>query len=131
VKRWLHVAVPVLLGGLVYCSFRSTDHLLFRWLDALHLTPAVDHLRRVAASWRPQSTWALYSLPDGLWLYGFCCAMRSLWRARGEGLLWRGAPLALALGSEAAQGLGLLQGTFDPADVATYLVAFGLARVTT
>lgn len=125
----MHIAIPVVLGGLVYCAFRSRDHLLFSWLDAVSLTPSIDALRLAAAPWRPESSWVLYSLPDGLWLYGFAYAMRSVWPARGEGALWRGAPLALALGSEAAQALQVLQGTFDPLDVATYLAAYGLARV--
>lgn len=129
-KRWLHVALPVLVGGLVYCAFRTTDHLLFRWLDAFALAPVIDGLRQAAAPWRPENTWVLYSLPDGLWLYAFAYAMRSLWTARGEGSLWRAAPLALALGSEFAQALSVLQGTFDPLDVATYIGFYGLARLT-
>ncbi len=127
-KRALHVVVPVVLGGLLYGAFRSQDHLLFAWADGLALTPAMTWLRTVAADFRPDSTWLLYSLPDGLWLYAFAFFMTSTWREAGiEARLWRFLPLALALGSEAAQGLHLLQGTFDMVDVATYIVAFALA----
>ena len=128
----LHVTVPVLLGGLIYVAFRSPEHLLFQWAHAARLDGLVAALREICGSIRPSSEWLLFSLPDGLWLYGFACFMHVTWRGNGvEACGWRWLPLALALGSETAQGLGILQGTFDPADVVTYLAAFAVAAMRT
>ena len=109
---------------------------MFRWAHALGLDPLLVWLRSGTGSLRPLPSWFLYSLPDGLWLYAFTYGMRSTWRteiARGrtDAIAWGLAPLALAIGSEAAQGVGWLQGTFDPIDVCTYVLAFVLAVVAT
>lgn len=124
----LHVALPVIAGGWLYVQFRATDHLLFSWLDRLGLSPAVAWLRAATRGLAPTSEWLLYSLPDGLWLYAFAFTLAYTWREPGtEARCWRALPLALGLGSELAQGLGLLEGTFDVADALTYVAAFVLA----
>lgn len=123
--------MPVVVGGLIYVAFRSQDHLLFHWANALGLTPAVSWLRAAAAPLSPPLGWILYSLPDGLWLYAFAFFMASTWCERSlEASAWRLLPLALAVGSELAQVVGALPGTFDPMDLLTYAVAFLLAELT-
>lgn len=115
----------------MYVQFRAADHLLFTWLDIMGLSPAVAWLRAgTAAGLTPTSEWLLYSLPDGLWLYAFAFAMAWTWREPGtEARCWRLTPLALGLGSELAQALGVLPGTFDVADALTYVAAFALAKL--
>jgi hypothetical protein len=127
----LHVGLPVLAGGLMYLAFRSADHLLFRWADALGLGSLVAMLRVWAVPLRPTNEWILYSLPDALWLYAFVYFMAVTWRGRSlEARLWCALPPALAFGSEIAQGVGLLQGTFAVGDLVAYAAAIGLATFT-
>lgn len=71
-----------------------------------------------------QQEWILFNLPDGLWLYSFCCSVFLLWRDSFE-LRWSycSAACIVAAGSEILQLWGTIPGTWDPMD----LTAYGLA----
>jgi len=128
--------VPVFLGTFVYLAWREDVLLLFRWVEVFGLNGLLTALRVHTMPMAAElPTWFRFSLPDGLWLLGFMLLIAGSTASRTgrERLCWLVAPLALALGSEFSQALGLLEGTFDPMDVLCYLaataLAFHLARV--
>lgn len=126
----VHVALPILIGGMIYVCWR-VDHLfMFSWFDTLGLTPVVESIRGWAAPARPWvPDWILYSVPDGTWVYACVAFFGRLWREgpRWAQVLWIGIGPALAIGGELGQIPGWVPGTWDWADTACYVVAAGVA----
>jgi hypothetical protein len=80
----------------------------------------------------PIPSWTRYSLPDALWQYAFGATMGAVWR----GAPWTRtkaafivAPAVLGLVVELGQGVGIVSGTFDVADLVASAVAALLAVV--
>ncbi len=116
----LHVVLPTLVGTAVYVGWRTTDLLVFRWIEFLHLEILV---------FRPTfglPELLLYSLPDGCWVYAITSWMFLIWN-RFVHWVWIG--LILAVGAEFGQLFGLVQGTYQTLDVLFYVGGFVLAGV--
>jgi hypothetical protein len=117
----LHVVVPVFAGATVYLLWRAETLLVFGWLAALGLAPAVEAARSLAAPLAPLlPPWLLLSAPDGLWVYAFVSALALVWEGAGGGAgprAWMGLAVAAGLGGELLQGLEVLPGTFDSGDL--------------
>lgn len=114
----LNVILPLFIGGLLYIFFRDQSLRMFRWFGQLGLS---EYMRDIRASVYPMARyvpdWAVYSLPDGLWVYSFSSAHHMLWKGNRAAL---GFFLMMAMifgcGAEAMQALGLVSGTFDWTD---------------
>jgi hypothetical protein len=127
-RFFLHVVTPTLVGASIYVAFRSTDLLVFRWLDALGLYDPVIGLRsHIDASLLPE--WMLYSLPDGIWVYATTCWMILIWRGsyNWTGVPWILGSVTVAIASELGQAVGLVPGTYQHLDIFFYLGGFLLA----
>jgi hypothetical protein len=126
----VHVALPLLVGGLIYVGWR-VDHLfMFTWFDALGLTPLVEVIRAFAAPARPYVPgWVLFSVPDGTWVYAAVAFFGRLWRdgPLWAQVLWIGIAPALAIGGELGQVPGWVPGTWDWVDTLCYVVAAAVA----
>ena len=128
---FLHVVLPLAVGGGIYLLFRETDLVVFRMAGFLGLSGMVETARQFFEPIHPPHL-VVYSLPGALWLYAFIALMATVWR--GEGKLrtrapWILLPLLVAAGSEGAQWLGLTDGTFDWGDVGLYVAAVLVALV--
>ena len=111
----------ILLGGLIYISFRPTSLLLFHTLDRMGLMLLVADWRMWVAAFRP-SDFVLYSLPGGLWAASYILIVLSLLNSAPTGLRLTVAcsiPLA-GIVSELMQGWGMLPGVFDLTDLVCY-----------
>lgn len=114
----LHVVLPTALGTCIYLGWRSTDLLVFRWLDVCGLTSVV---------YRPTTVlphWALYSLPDGCWVYATTSWLLLVWHRLAP---WTWLGVILAVGTEFGQLLGYVEGTYHSLDVVFYVGAFIMA----
>lgn len=127
----VHVIGSLLLGGAIYILWRSTDIVLFGWLDAVGATEWVTSARDVARRWgRWLPPGVLYSLPDLLWVYSATACFHVL----GPGTTPRGrtgwSMLGVGTGliHETGQGLGLFRGTYDTTDIFAYGLGFVLAH---
>lgn len=120
------VSVAALLFGvLIYLADRPTSLYAFAWLNYLGLhSPVIDVRNWLSAGAAHFSGWLLWSLPAGLWVFSGAIAMRVIWwrDKRWAGYLWFSTIPFLGLASELGQ-LGIVPGTFDPADVITYGMA--------
>jgi hypothetical protein len=127
----LHVALPILAGGLIYVCWRDPNLMMFRWFRALGWEPIVLQLRRAtAAGMTTLPFWFVYSLPDGLWVYALTAFMGHVWsgsRARVVRIAFLGAGPVLGAGSELGQLARLVPGSFDWTDLVFYLAAGALA----
>jgi len=120
---WLAgVIAPGLVGVLISIVWRPKGTYFWPSLERLSLDGAADGLRAAVgglARWLPD--WSLYSLPGGLYVFTLTMAAGlTLSRRESWNRIWLWAPMALAWGHEAAQGIGLRPGAADWQDVAGY-----------
>ena len=119
-KFVLHVCLPVAIGASIYVGWRSTNLVVFHWIEAVSFTELIP---------RPQielPRLVLYALPDGCWVYATTSWMLIIWN---RFVPWAYSGLAIALASEFGQKCGLVPGAFDYLDVLFYVAAFLLAGV--
>lgn len=112
-----HVILPLFAGGLIYVLFRSSDIMMFRWIEHLGLSQFIDSLRLEFSrikNWIP--SWIYFSLPDGLWVYSFTSVLLLIWNGRINILVV--LPLLLAALIEIGQRFRWYPGTFDIVDLA-------------
>lgn len=133
IPLWLtNVFAPTLLGGLIYLSWRSTTLVIFRWLEFLGFSGAVQAVRAVATPWKEFIPgWVLFSLPDALWSYAFTCGLCFVWASHKcwHRFLWIFTPLILSVSIECLQASGFLVGTFDWIDFCLSSAACILALI--
>ena len=129
----IHVVLPLVLGATIYTLWRSSRLLVFRWYGVAGLSGWVSDGRILALPYRHVlPSWALYSLPDALWVYSFTSSLVLIWAVPTKASyysLWIALPCLLALGGEFGQMLHLVPGTFDWSDVIVYVVAGVLGLV--
>lgn len=117
--------VALAAAVVVYRGWRPHGGL---WLNIPH-TP-FDATLVAFAERHPLASWVRFSLPDALWQYAFCATMAAVWRGepwtrtKAAFIL---APAALGLLVEMGQGVGLVAGTFDVADLAASAASAVLA----
>lgn len=116
----IQVVLPIAVGACIYVGWRSTDLLVFRWLEAV----GADGL--IVRPDVPLPFWVLYALPDGCWVYAYTSWMLLIW---GRMVPWVYSGVVLALGAELGQLVGLVPGTYDNLDMVFYVGAFILAGV--
>ncbi len=117
----MHVLCPLALGAGIYVGWRSTELLVFRWIESCSL----GHLLK----FRPEvelPEWLLYCFPDGCWVYAMTSWMLIIW-ARMMPWVWVG--VVMAVGAEIGQLWGVVPGTYDTLDLAFYIGAFITAGV--
>lgn len=117
---FLHVILPTAVGASIYVGWRSTDLLVFRWIEfvgasGLVVRPGI-----------PLPFWVLYALPDGIWVYAYTSWMLLIW---GRIAPWVYSGLVLAVGAELGQFVGLVPGTYANLDMVFYVGGFLLAGV--
>ena len=119
----------ILLGGLIYLSFRPTTLLLFHALDRMGLMLLITDWRAWMSAYQP-TEFVLYSLPGGLWAAAYILIILSLTGLIILSLTGRTPltqrvtiasmiPLA-GIASELLQWGGLLPGIFDATDLLCY-----------
>lgn len=125
--QWLWLSVVLMiLGGAVYVWFRSSGLVMFTLLGDKDVVLSSIPFRTITISYgHALPDWFLYSLPDGLWLASYLCLMAFLWRGsiKAANAFWYTVVPVMAIASEFAQLGGYIPGTFDPLDVACYVVA--------
>lgn len=127
----LHVALPLALGTLAYAAFRSrgggSDVPIVGWLARAGATDAA----RATVGRAPVPRAIAGALPDLAWAWAFGAAVSLVWRSQPARAAapWLAAGALAAIGTEAAQGVGLVAGTFDVVDVAAIAVGYALGAV--
>lgn len=125
---FLHVLLPILIGGGIYSLWRSKTLLVFAWYRWAGLYESLLAFRSEVVGARHFIPGPLlYSLPDALWVYSFTALMQFVWfwqpRSGGR-LFWALLPVSLAVGCEIGQFFRVIPGTFDWVDLAAYVAAW-------
>ena len=123
------VFLPILIGGSLYIVFRSKSIRLFDWFERIGFAESLHVSRSIIIPFKKDiPSWLYYSLPDGLWVYAFTSALLIFWNQEIEKVkYWLLIPFISGVSIEIAQGLKLLQGTFDFLDLAFTVLALILS----
>lgn len=121
-----NVLMPMIVGMLIYVSFRSTSLKMFVWFDIIGIVEYSKLIRELINPLKKSlPTWVYYSLPDALWVYSFSSIYLILWKNQIN--YWLIFPLYFGCLFEIAQALKLFEGTYDPIDLSLSLIAFILS----
>ncbi len=122
----LHAVSALLLGTLMYLLFRPDTHISRAFYSVWDIRPLAHGLQSVIP--RPLLSFLRYYLPDLAWTYALTFTLSSILKATRFGLRLSACLSALfALGLELCQKYGIMQGTFDPLDIAFELCITALA----
>lgn len=122
-----HAGLSLSAGAVLYLGFRAETLLGWHWAASIGVDGVGLRVRAALAPLAPYlPDWALFTLPDALWVYALTFVVAHLVRSARpvERGLWLTVVLALGPGAELGQAVGLVPGTFDPADLVATLVAF-------
>jgi len=115
----LHVLLPIIVGGLIYLSFRHTTLNMFKWVELISLSSFINLVRETLypiKGYLPE--WIIFSLPDGLWVYSFSSSFIIIWNDEFDfAKPWLLVPLFLGAFAEVFQYFRILPGTFDLIDL--------------
>ena len=116
----LNAVLPIILGGIIYISWRKESLYMFHWFNGLGLNGIILALRDFllpAKNYLP--AFILYSLPDALWVYSLTFVMIWIWRdgPKAKLLFWGSIGPILGIGGEIGQFFGVVIGTFDIVDL--------------
>jgi len=114
----------LLLGGLVYLSFRQDTLKMFRWFDSINLSAVISELRLLTLPLSDHlPNWFLYSLPDGLWICSYLSVLLVVWDnvISKHNIHWLLLVPMIAIFSEIGQLFKIVPGTFDILDLIFYL----------
>jgi hypothetical protein len=127
----IHVICPLIIGGLIYISFRSLSLRLFTWFEMIGLNNITSSIRSVLYPLKNHlPSWTYFSLPDGLWVYSFSSALILLWHDQfKKGKYWLLIPLMFGVLIELAQKIKLFPGTFDIIDFTFSILALSLSFI--
>ncbi|PYF05612.1 hypothetical protein [Ureibacillus chungkukjangi] len=131
-QSWMHIYLPIILGGLIYTLFRVDTLLIFKVYKLFQIDSIIHQIRAISVNLDIPS-FVKYSLPDGLWVYAFTYFLVSMWRFDEDSgkvkYLIMGIPLLLGGGAEILQLFIHQMGTFDVQDLLISLLAFAAAYI--
>lgn len=132
-KRLLStVIIPLLIGGVIYILFRSDSLVMFSWFESFGVEKIILAFRQLNYGQSNLPNWAIFSLPDALWVFSFTNLMLIIWRDifSSQSILWIFIAPIIGIVSEVGQGLHFIRGTFDATDLILILIASTLPFIT-
>ena len=128
----INVILPLIIGWLIYISFRSTTLKMFIWFKYIGFDSSILTIRQELSNLKLYlPPWTYYSLPDGLWVYSFTSALLILWDNKFKiAKFWLLIPLFSGVIIDVTQGLKIIRGTFDILDLTLSIVASLLSIIT-
>ena len=94
--------------------------ILYKWLNINTGNVIFSYLQQNAI---PLPNWALYNLPDGLWLFSYTLLIDAIWSKNNIKFYFIGIISLFILILETAQMIHIFPGTGDILDIASYLIA--------
>lgn len=117
------IILTLIWGGAIYLLFREKNLLMFKWISYLKLEYLITDIRGAPFLKFKIPNWALYSLPDGLWLFSFTSTILLIWKNKinSHNIIWLTLIPLIAIVSELGQAIHVINGTFDYFDLLSYL----------
>lgn len=114
------IITPILLGVIIYISFRSENIKFFYWFKYFKINEYINIWRDNANSIKENiKPWIRYSLPDGLWVYSFSATLYLIWSHKFQitKMLIISIPFVIFFTMEMLQYFNVINGTFDIMDI--------------
>jgi hypothetical protein len=127
----IHCLTPMLLGGLLYVLFRSTNLRMFNWFTFFGLENLIQYARiNVLQIKNYMPSWVYFSLPDGLWVYSFTSSILIYWNNEWQkAKIWLLIPFIGGCLIEILQRFDLFSGTFDILDLTFSILGIFLSKI--
>ena len=119
-SRYITACISIIIflfACMIYISNRSFDMILYKWLNINTSNVIFSYLQQHAI---PLPDWALYNLPDGLWLFSYTLLIDAIWSKNNIKYYFIGIITLLILILEIEK---IFPGTGDILDIASYLIA--------
>ena len=128
-RKILLILFPLFLGIGIYLLYRSRNLFYFKLIHSTFLSKPVLHIRDFAKLYRKMfSTWVVYSLPDGLWLFSTGAVFLIARKKYLLHFLWFLFIYLFVVGGEFIQkyygGHGTPIGTYDKTDIIAFTYAY-------
>ena len=122
---FVHVIIPMIIGGFIYILFRENTLVMFDWFNSLGFESIIYHFRENINTNIHLPKWIVYSLPDGIWIYSLTSLMILIWRLDSNKIkyIWFLIGPLLGISAEMGQLFNIIPGTFDNTDIAFCLIA--------
>jgi len=133
-RRVVFGMIPVMVGGIIYITFRADSLLMFHWLKVIGIYKEVHELRSLQILQNLDiPSWVKFSLPDALWLLSFNYILLVMWefKVNSNSVVWILIAPAVGLFSEIGQFLNVVPGIFDIIDLVFLILATVLPFLTT
>lgn len=126
----LFVALPILIGGLIYIFTRPDSLLMFDWFNQIGIGENIAKLRHETDLNKFLSNWIIYNSPAWIWTFSLTVLLGVIWnyRINGESIIVLLIPLLLGVLSEISQKIGVINGTYDFVDMIFYIIG-GLSGI--
>lgn len=125
--------IPIAIGASIYLLFRGRGILIFKIVDAIGIGSSIQYARQATRPLNPcLNSFALYSLPSGLWAFSFIFCIVTIWQREirsFDALTVIMLTVIVVLGSELAQAMNLLSGRFDTDDFIANAMGLGLGGI--
>ena len=124
-KLFIHVVMPMILGGFLYILFREDSIVMFDWYNSLGFESIIYHFRENINTNIHLPKWIVYSLPDGIWIYSLTSLMLIIWYKDSSKTkyIWFLIGPILGISAELGQLINIVPGTFDNTDLIFCLIA--------
>lgn len=111
----------VLFCGMMYIYFRPDTLKMFHFFRYIGILDILENMKRDPSV---VSSWVLYNLPDGVWLFAYTIIIGCIWnfKIRDCWMFILVMP-TISILHEFMQMPGIMHGTYDPNDVFAYIVA--------
>lgn len=114
-------ALTLIMGGMIYILFRTSEPVFYSWLSRIQLDGVIDSIKHSSFIQNlvlPE--WIIYSLPNGLWAFGYAVFISRIWAGSSSWLryIWIASIPVLIIGFEVLQYTNSIPGTFCIQDIA-------------
>jgi len=125
-SRIFIATIAILLGGMFYVFIRPGEALFISWFRDAGFSINLEYLRTNILFKLPD--WITFSLPDGLWAFGYSLLISSIWSNNQSKLrlFWMASIPLLTIGFELLQYTPWIKGTFCPIDLVFTIAGISL-----
>jgi hypothetical protein len=126
----LFVALPILIGGLIYILTRPDRLLMFDWFNQIGIGENIAKLRHETDFKQFLNNWIIYNSPAWIWTFSLTVLLGVIWnyKMNRESIIVLLIPLLLGVLSEISQKIGVINGTYDFVDMILYIIG-GLSGI--